>query len=84
MFEQSIDRVQIQEFKLTFTTINGNFKVYPIARTEKLTSSIKSSINREDLKVSQYQIQDFSKNYELKSAELEDFDDNGHVLKEMR
>lgn len=56
IFNQSIDRVQINEFKLTFRQKQGNLKVYPIARTEKLTSSINTQIYHENLLMIQNRI----------------------------
>lgn len=50
-----IDRVQIQEFKITFTD-KGKLKVYPVARTERLISCIKSQICRENLFIIQNKI----------------------------
>lgn len=39
VLEQMIDRIQIQEYKITFTP-KGKLKVYPVATTEKLSSCI--------------------------------------------
>lgn len=69
LFKQLIDRVQIQEMKLTLNPGQKLFKVYPIGRTEMLNSSIYKQIYEENLNILQDQINDLKKKRKYKKAE---------------
>ena len=78
--EQQIHRVSLLEFMFRFCPLKGKIKILPVARIEKLSSSISKMTNQENVKIISSKLEeakDLKEKFELleMKSKYERFDD---------